>query len=126
MPAGPLNYAGWKRLTRSFTDREVVEAIPGICQFGARIGYESHRRSFTIYPNLASAMDNKEIITADITKEVTLNRLACYTECSQLPQQFTVFSLGVTDKSDGFKRRIHHLSYPTSDMLSINGGIPEE
>ena len=126
IPAGPLNYAGWECLTRSFPDREVMEAILCICQFGARIGYEGHRRSVTIYPNLASAMDSKEIVTAEISKEVTLNRLACYTEFSQLPQQFTASPLGLTDKSDGSKRRIHHLSYPTSDASSINGGIPED
>ena len=35
-------YAGWERLTRSFPDREGVEAILGIGQFGARIGYECY------------------------------------------------------------------------------------
>ena len=34
--------------------------------------------------------------------------------------------LGLTDKSDGSKRRIHHLSFPANDSLSINSGIPEE
>ena len=104
----------------------MVEAILGICQFAASIGYESQRRLVTIYPNLASAIDNKEIVTAEISKEVMLNRLACYTEFSQLPQQFATSPWGLTDKLDGLKRRIHHLSYPTSNTSSINGGIPEE
>ena len=125
MSAGPLNYAGWERLTRSFPAHEFVESILGICQFGARIGYESHRKSVTINPNLASAMDNNAIVTAEIGKEVTLDRLACYTEFSQLPHHFTASPLGLTDKSDRSKRKIHHLSDPTSDT-SINGGILEE
>ena len=59
-------------------------------------------------PNLTFALDNKEIVTAVITKEVTFNRLQCYTEDSQLPQYFIASPLGPMDKSDGSNRRIHH------------------
>ena len=48
-----------------------------------------------------------------------------YSEYSSLLQRFTASPLGLTDKSDGSKRRIHYLSFPTNDLFSINSGIPE-
>jgi len=39
MPAGPLKYPAWRKLTAGYPDPEVVKAILGICRFGARIGY---------------------------------------------------------------------------------------
>ena len=126
MPAGPLKQKGWTKLTVSYPDPEVVEAILGICRFGARIGYEHHRTSITIYPNLTSVLDNSATVTREMQKEVAMNRLECYEGYSTLPQHFTSSPLGLTDKSDGSKRRIHHLSFPANDSLSINSGIPEQ
>jgi len=40
MPAGQLKFNGWQNLMMTFPDPVVVRAILGICQFGARIGYE--------------------------------------------------------------------------------------
>jgi len=40
MPAGQLKYKGWKKLIKEYPDNSVTEAILGICQFGARMGFE--------------------------------------------------------------------------------------
>ena len=125
MPAGQLKPAAWRKLTTSYPDPRVVEAILGICQFGARIGYEAHRGPVRIYGNLTSAEDSPEIVTAEIEKELSKHRLQSFQTMATLPTYFTASPLGLTDKSDGSKRRIHHLSYPTNSTTSINSGIPE-
>jgi len=126
MPAGPLKYPGWSKLTAGYPDPEVVKAIVGICRVGARIGYEGHRTSVTIHPNLSSALDNPVIITREIQNEIANNRLERYADYSALPPHFTLSPLGLTDKSDCSKRRISHLSFPADDPFSINSGIPDE
>ena len=98
----------------------------GICRYGARIGFEGAREAPTIYPNLATAHADTNQVTADITQELNLDRLLVYPNIQALPTHYTASPLGLTDKSDGSKRRIHHLSYPTNTTSSINGGIPEE
>ena len=125
MPAGPLKYPGWRKLTASYRDPEGVKAILGICRFGARVGYEGHRTSVTIHPNLRSALDNPVTVTREIQNEIANNRLERYAHYSALPPDFTSSPLGLTDKSDGSKRRIHHLWFPAAYPFSINSGIPE-
>ena len=126
MPAGPLNYGGWRKLLSTYPDIEVAEAILGICQYGARIGYEGQRSTTTIYKNLPSALENPVIVTREISNEISKNRLQCYPDAMTLPAHFTASPLGLTDKSDGSKRRIHHLSFPVNDPSSINSGISDE
>jgi len=125
MPAGQLKYKGWKKLIKEYPDNSVTEAIPGICQFGARIGFKGVRSSITIHPNLSSAFEYPDVVTAEIEAEVNKNRLRKYCSYNTLPGYFIASPLGLTDKSDGTKRRIHHLSYPPNDANSINSGIPE-
>ena len=61
----------------------------------------------------------------DIATELCKNRLLVYPNKEGLPIPFTACPLRLTDKADGSKRRIHHVSYPTTDSSSINTGIPE-
>ena len=98
----------------------------GICRYGARIGFEGVREAPTIHPNLATAHADANQVTTDITQELNLDHLLLYPNRQSLPTHYTASPLGLTDKSDGNKRRIHHLSYPTNTTSSINGGIPEE
>jgi len=98
----------------------------GIWRYGARIGFEGAREVPTIHPNLATAHADTNQETTDITQELNLDRLLVYPNIQSLPTHYTASPLGLTDKSDGSKRRIHHLSYPTNTTSSINGGIPEE
>ena len=125
MPRGQLNIKGWARASIDHTDRAVITAILGICQFGARIGYEGRRETPTIYPNLPIAQGDEHLLSSDIAVEVEKNRLTIYPDPLQLPNHYTASPLGLIDKSDGSKRRIHHLSYPPLSVSSINSGIPE-
>ena len=108
-----------------FPDQAVSSSIIGICQFGARIGHQGPRPSTTIHPNLSSAMIDAHLVTCDIQKELSQDRLDVFPEANCLPQNYIVSPLGLTDKADGSKRRIHHLSYPDSGSTSINSQIPE-
>ena len=126
MPAGVLKPQGWKEVTRDFEDQKVITAILGICKFGARIGYHGHRHSVTIHPNLSTAEHKANLVSADINHELLKNRLETYPDFASLPNHYTASPLGLVDKSDGSKRRIHHLSYPPGDNSAINNGIPEE
>lgn len=125
MPQGQLNQDGWKRLGKDYPDRAVVNSILGICQFGARIGYIGERDTIRIHPNLSSASECSELVTAEIHTELEKKRIRQYRTFSSLPLHYIASPLGLTDKSDGTKRRIHHLSYPTNSSESINNGIPE-
>lgn len=125
MPAGPLNIIGWRRLTLKSPDHVLVEALLGICQFGARIGHERERGPIHIHPNLSTAEEQPAIITAEIMAKLKNNRLRCYPCLNQLPEHFTALALGLVDKADGSKRLIHHLSFPADCSSPVNGGIPE-
>ena len=61
----------------------------------------------------------------EIESEFQKGRLELYTSKDALPQHLTASPLGLVDKADDSKRRIHHLSYPPTDSSSINSGIPE-
>jgi len=126
MPVGRLRSIGWARLTSNFPDRELIVALLGICEYGARIGYEGCRTSTTIHPNLPTANNDPILVTADILSELERNRIIRYKDRASLPNNYTASPLGLTDKSDGSKRRIHHLSYPSGDPAAINNGIPTE
>ena len=125
MPAGPLKYNGWRKLTYGYPDTDVVHSILGICRYGARIGYEGDRETIRIHTNLISAEENTELVMADIETELKNNRLTTYPGPKNLPDHYTALPLGLTDKADGSKRRIHHLSFPANSASSINGCIPE-
>ena len=125
MATGQLKPRGWKELTQSYPDPDVIISILGICDFGARIGYVGHRTAATIHSNLETAHSEPHLVTEDIAKELRKGRLELYSSAESLPVHYTASPLGLTDKADGSKRRIHHLSYPPSDPTSINGGIPE-
>lgn len=110
MPAGQLKMNGWKELTSEYPDQQVIKAILGICQYGARIGYEGQRSGVVIHPNLASAEDNTDLVAKEIESEMKKERLELYSDSSRLPNHYTASPLGLADKADGSKRRIHHLA----------------
>lgn len=128
MPAGQLQLAGWREFSRTYPVQAVVEAISGICRFGARIGYRGPRGPMQIHQNLSSAKDAPYTVTTDIKAELENNCLECYPSIETPPEYFIASPLGLIDKSDGTKRRIHHLSFPTYEQASgsINGGILED
>ena len=125
MPAGQLKYPGWSKHTTTFPDPEVREAILGRCQFGARIGYEGTRDSDTLYQNLATALEDEEIVTKDLGRELEKGRFEEYSHFELLPPVYTASPLGLTDKAAGSKRRIHHLSYSPDRHTSIYSQSPK-
>ena len=104
-----LKLEGWEWLRVQFPDRGVIAAIIRIDRFGVRIGYEGVKESWTIHPNLFTAHADTAIVTADIATELRRNRLLVYLNKEDLPKYYTASPLGLTDKADGSKRRIHHL-----------------
>ena len=125
MPTGQLRETGWKQLTLQFPDHEVIRAILGICRYGAKIGYEGCRKTITTHPNLFLANIDAALVTADLVSELKKNHLEVYQDSGSLPQYYMASPLGLADKPDGSKRRIHHLAYPTGHESSINSGIPD-
>ena len=126
MPPGPLNIEAWSQFTTEYPDPAVRAAILGICRYGARIGYHGPREARRIYPNLSSALTNADLVSSDIAGELKKNRFEVFTEAAGLPWGYTASPLGLTDKANGSKRRIHHLSYPTVGCTSINSRIAED
>lgn len=125
LPHSQLRIKGWERATLDYPDRAVITAILGICRYGARIGYEGHRAIPIICPNLPIAQADEHLLSSDIAVELEKNRFAIYPDPTQLPSHYTTSPLGLIDKSDGSKRRMHHLTYPPLSISSINSGIPE-
>ena len=111
MPKQVGKREGWERRTSRYPDQSIVDAILGICEYGARIGYEDSRTRVTIHPNLSSAEEDPSTVTAEIISELKKNRLELYPDYTSLRNQYTASPLGLTDKLDGSKHRIHHLSY---------------
>ena len=125
MPAGQLKYAGWSKHTTTFPDREVRDAILGICQLGARIEYECARDSPTLYQDLDTALEDQGTVTKDLGRELEKARFEEYSHFELLPPGYTASPLGLTDKADQSTRRVHHLSYSPDHHTSINSQIPE-
>jgi hypothetical protein len=134
MPLGPLlpNIDNWRALLTTHPNRPFVSAILGIIRFGARIGYAGTRSSPPIiYRNLSTASDAPLLLQSDLEKQLSANRLQIYNSEADLPQGYIASPLGLVDKSDGSKRRIHHLSFADPNLasgssLSVNDNIPEE
>ena len=104
----------------------VNNTILGICQFRAIIGYKGVRKKPVILPNLRSAETDALLVSTDLTWELKTHRLRKYPRVADLLRHYTISPLGQTDKFDGSKRPINHLSYPPAPSKSINAGIPEK
>ena len=68
---------------------------------------------------------DQETVTKDLGRELEKGRFEEHSHFKLLPPGYTASPLGLTDKADGSKRRIHHLSYPPDHNTSINIQIPE-
>ena len=121
---GQLIFDGWQALTQNYLEPSLITAILGKLEFGARIGYEGQRKLVRFYPNLGTVGADPDIVTADIKLEYEKGRLELFTNETSLRDYYTAFPLGLTDKADGSKCQIYHLSNPSSDPSSINCGIP--
>ncbi|XP_028403232.1 uncharacterized protein LOC114525965 isoform X1 [Dendronephthya gigantea] len=92
-------------------------------QFGFPLHFEGIRISF-FATNLVSALQNPEIVSAKLSKELAANRIAGPFDNPPFPN-FRVSPLGVVPKkTPGEYRLIHHLSFPNG--ASVNDGIAPE
>ena len=98
MPVGQLRLEGWRELTRGYADQGVITQILGMCQYGAQIGYEGQRSGIVIHPNLASAEENPEQVTADIEVERNRSRFETYPDSTSLPDYYTASPVSLADK----------------------------
>jgi hypothetical protein len=129
MQPSPLKVEGWRALLLDHPDRNFVNTLLGIITYGARVGYEGprHGRNPVVYDNLSTAALEPTLLRTDLEKQLEANRLKTYESLHSLPNGYIASPLGLTDKSDGSKRRIHHLSFPSKyPAESVNGNIPEE
>jgi len=104
MPPGQLRKNGWTELIQGYPDQQVITAILGIFNLGARIGYQGHCNTITVNPNLSTAMTDSELVMADIILEVSKNCLQVYHDSHSLPNHYTPSPLGLADKANGSKR----------------------
>ena len=92
-------------------------------KFGFPLHFEGSRISI-FGPNPVSAQRNPEIVSARLSKELAVDRLAGPFNSPPFPN-FRVSPLGlVPKKAPGEYRLIHHLSFPSGE--SVNDGIAHE
>jgi hypothetical protein len=113
----PLSVDGWAVALRGYPGN-LPSIIHDILTFGARIGYTGSQK-LMLSENLSSANEDPATITAQLQKDLDLQRVSLHSGVSP----FCSSPLGLVPKGDGGWRRIHHLSYPHGD--SVNDWIPE-
>ena len=91
-----------------------------IIRFGVELGYERPTDVFILSENLASALEDTEIIDNELRDDLALQRVV---EVKDPAPPFIPSSLGLVAKHEGGWRKIHHLSYPRGH--SVNDQIPD-
>ena len=84
-----LKREGWERRTSQYPDQSIVNGILGICEYGARIGYEDSRTSISIHLNLSSAEEDPNMVTGEMVSELKKTRLELYPDYRSLPNHYT-------------------------------------
>lgn len=121
---GPLNASAWKELLSEYPDQSVVDAVVGIIRYGARIGYEGVRAGVQVYANHRSADSQPDFLERDLLDQLSHQRLNEHGRRGNLPKFFVSCPIGLRDKSNGKKRRIHDLSFPSGK--SVNDHINQD
>lgn len=123
MPPCPLKPDAWEKALEKYSDKTYTKSLVGMLRYGALIGYTGPRAGRRLYENHGSARQQPELLVNDLREQLGHKRLAVYKE-GRLPSFFVSSPLGLVDKNDGNKRRIHDLSYP--EGTGVNGGIHPE
>ena len=119
----PLKPDAWEKALEKYSDKTYTKSLVGMLKYGALIGYTGSRVGKKIYPNHGSARLQPDLLLKDLQEQLGNNRLAVYKE-GKLPPFFVSSPIGLVDKNDGSKRRVHDLSYPKGD--GVNSGIHGE
>ncbi|PUU75073.1 hypothetical protein B9Z19DRAFT_1155236 [Tuber borchii] len=123
MPPCPLKPDAWEKALEKYSDKTYTKSLVGMLRYGALIGYTRPRAGQTLHRNHGSAREQPELLEQDLREQLRNKRLTCYKE-GHLPPFFVSSPIGLVDKNDGNKRRIHDLSYP--EGTGVNGGIHPE
>ena len=119
-PFRPLAWAAYLIGTRYPNVRAAVTLVKCL-RLGVDLGFRGDRSLTQIGPNLISAAQHPDSVTANIKKEVTLQRR--HRRYPALPYSFFYSNpLGVVFKRASTKARVvHHLSWPrTYPYTSVN------
>ncbi len=94
--------------------------LPMIIRFGVELGYEGPTDAFILSENLASTLEDTEIIDNKLRNDLALQRVV---EVKAPAPPFISSPLGLVPKHDGGWRKIHHLSHLRGH--SVNSQIPD-
>ncbi|THU85554.1 hypothetical protein K435DRAFT_869171 [Dendrothele bispora CBS 962.96] len=118
-----LNRSAWEFFLSDYPDRQFVDTLLHIIDYGANIGFHGDRLQSQSSTNLSSAHEHPDVIDSMISSQLSKGRLS-----SPFPSPpFTPFRtspLGVVTRKHSSKHRpINHLSWPRG--TSVNDGIPD-
>ncbi len=91
-----------------------------IIRFVVELGYERPTDAFILSENLASALEDTEIIDKKLRDDLALSRVV---KVKAPASPFISCPLGLVPKHDSGWGKIHHLSHPRSH--SVNDQIPD-
>jgi len=104
-------------------DRDFTNNLIYSLRFGTHVGYEGPQKP-RVSRNLLSATQHPDVVFSNLTKEISLGRVAGPFTSSPLPN-LQCHPVGVIPKKHSNEwRTIYHLSYPEGD--SINDHIPKD
>ena len=104
-------------------NRSFVDNLVNALRYRTRIGYLGPQK-FRVSNNLISTSQHPEVISANLSKEMSLGRVAGPFFLSPLPN-FQYHPIDVVPKKHSKEwRTIYHLSYPPDD--SVNDHIPKD
>ena len=121
----PINVNRLEIVLADHPNRAFASNLLQTFRIGANIGFFG-RRSPRFSRNLLTALAQPDIVKVNLDKEVSLGRVAGPFSTPLFPN-FQVSPTGLVPKkySDKF-RTIFHLSFPKSDVTSINYSISKE
>ena len=104
-------------------NQSFVDNLVNALRYGTRIGYLGPQK-FRVSNNLISASQHPEVISANLSKDMVLGRVAGPFVSPPLPN-FQCHPIGVVPKKHSTEwHTIYHLSYPPGD--SVNDHIPKD
>jgi len=121
----PINVNNVERALSDHPNRSFVSTLCNTLKHGVDVGYTGCRVS-RFSRNLPTALEQPNVVTANLMKKVALGRVAGPFSTPPSPN-FQVSPVGLVPKkhSDNF-RTIFHLSFPKSGTASINSSISKE
>lgn len=119
----PINVDRLAKELSSHPNRNFVTSLIHDLRFGTHVGYSGPEKP-RVSRNLVSATQHPDVVSTNLTKEVSLGRVAGPFDHPPLPN-LQCHPVGVVPKKHSSEwPTIYHLSYPEGD--SINDYIPKD